>query len=121
MTPLAYRLVAAASLITFGFGALAFSTLALFYWRQRSTHQVTASRAFPAFTLVCGLAFLLNLAQLADEDLAWLGSVCDLITGLVPALLVHLVAEEEGAGPRWLPPAFYAGAGALAIAVAISP
>ena len=69
MTPLVYNLLASASVITFAFGALAFSTLVLFYWRQRRSHQATASRAFPAFTLVCAVAFLLNLAQQSDADL----------------------------------------------------
>jgi len=121
MTPFLYNLLAAVSVVTFAFGALAFSTLVLFYWRQRRSHQATASRAFPAFTLVCAVAFLLNLAQHSDADLTWIAPVLDVITGLIPALLVHLVAEEESAGPPWLPVGFYVGAVALALAVAISP
>jgi signal transduction histidine kinase len=117
MSPLAYRIVWTLSVVTFAFGALSFSTLALFYWRQRRT-QRAAGRAFPAFTLVCATAFLLNLARQADPRLDWLGPALDLVTGIIPALLVHLVAEEEGSGPLWLPAVFYTGAAALAIAIA---
>jgi signal transduction histidine kinase len=121
MTPLIYRIVWAASVVMFGFGALAFSTLAVFYWRQRRTQRTGAGRVFPAFTIVCALAFLLNLAQLADARLDWLGSVLALVTGIIPALLVHVVAEEEGSGPRWLPVAFYLGASAVALAILLAP
>jgi len=104
----------AASVVTFAFGMLAFPTLALVYVRQRSKQN----RVFPAFTLVCGMAFLLNLARQGDPQLEWLGPILDLVTGMFPALIVHLVAQEERSGPRWLPAAFYAGAGVLALAVA---
>jgi signal transduction histidine kinase len=73
------------------------------------------------FTLVCAAAFLLNLAQQADSRLDWLAPILDLVTGLIPALLVHLVAEEERSGPPWLPAAFYTGAVLLAIAVVVDP
>ena len=119
MTPLTYRIVWTLSVVTFSFGALAFSTLALFYWRQRRT-QKAADRVFPAFTLVCAAAFLINLAQQADADLEWVAPVLGLITGMVPALIVHLVASEERSGPRWLPAVCYFAAGGLAVAVAMA-
>ncbi len=121
MTALEYNLLWAASQATFVFGALAFSTLTLFYWRQRWGRPQsgrTVSRVLPALTLVCAAAFVLNLALQADPRLEWLNPLLDLVTGLVPALLIHLVMEEEGSGPRWLPAAFYAGSAALAAAVA---
>ena len=106
-----------ASVAMFTFGALAFCTLSLFYWRQRR-QRPGAGRAFPAFTAVCGAAFLLNLAQQAAPGLEWLSPLLDLVTGLVPALLVHLVASEECSGARWLLGTAYTGAVALAVAVA---
>jgi signal transduction histidine kinase len=123
MTPLEYNLLWAASQAIFVFGALAFSTLTLFYWRQRwerAQGGIAVSGVFPAFTLVCAAAFVLNLVRQADPKLEWLNPLLDLVTGLVPALLIHLVVEEEGSGPRWLPAAFYAGSAALAAAVAAS-
>jgi signal transduction histidine kinase len=115
-----YRLIWAASLATFMFGALAFSTLWLLYWRQRRREGSGGSAVFALFSLVCAAAFLLNLAQQADRRLSWLGPALDLAAGMTPALLMHLVSREEGSGPRWLTAGFYAvcGAGALLVAAA---
>src|SRR5215472_1631273 len=115
MTPLAYKLVWGASLVMFTFGALAFSTLALFYWRQ--WRQVGRGGVFPVFTLLCAVAFLLNLAQQADSRLVWLTPVLDLVTGFMPALLVLLVQQEERVGPPRLAPALYVGSAVVALAV----
>jgi signal transduction histidine kinase len=93
---------------------LAFPALALVYLRQRRT----ANRVFLAFTLCCGVAFLLNLAHQLEPRLEWLGPILDLVTGMFPALIVHLVAQEERSGSRWLPAGFYIGAGILAAFVA---
>jgi signal transduction histidine kinase len=120
MTPLIYRIVWAASVVTFAFGALAFSTLALFYWRQRRTQYTGASRVFPVFTLVCAAAFLLNLAQQADPRLDWLSPILDLVTGMIPALLVHLVVQEELGGPQGFLIVVYGLAAVTAGAVAAS-
>ena len=58
----------ASSVVTFAFGMLAFPALALVYLRQRRT----ANRVFLAFTLCCGVAFLLNLAHQLEPQLEWL-------------------------------------------------
>ncbi|HTS60554.1 MAG TPA: histidine kinase [Candidatus Acidoferrales bacterium] len=110
MTSLGYSLAWAASLVTFTFGALAFSTLAVFYWRQRRAERERAGGVFPVFTLVCAAAFLLNLAQQADQRLVWLAPVLDLATGMVPALLLHMARQRASR-------LFYAAAGMAAIAV----
>ena len=122
-----YKLLYLASLITFTFGALTFSVLASFYWRERRLRRRTgvAPRAtasgsvFPAFTAVCAAAFLVNLlrqiAAAVNGDSGWvtgLSLALGIVTGFVPPLLFHLVWAEE-AGPslwrigRWGLPGFY--------------
>jgi two-component sensor histidine kinase len=121
MTPVAYSLVWVVSVVTFAFGTLAFPTLALVYWRQSRKQRTGAGRVFPVFTICCAAAFLLNLGQRFAPDLEWLGPPLDLVTGIIPALIVHVIAEEEGSGPRWLPAAFYTGSAALAILIVAAP
>ncbi|HXK04815.1 MAG TPA: histidine kinase [Verrucomicrobiae bacterium] len=115
MTPLGYSLAWALSLVTFTFGALAFSTLAWFYWRQlwdRLQPVRPGPRGvFPVFTLVCAAAFVLNLAQQLDQRLVWIAPLLDLITGMLPPLLLHLVWQD-------MPRPSYAVSGAVAAAVA---
>src|ERR1035437_7430135 len=56
-----YRLLEVTSLGIFAFGALTFSTLALFYWGERRRGKSRQHTVFPAFTLICAIAFLNNL------------------------------------------------------------
>lgn len=65
--------------------------LALFYWRERRSRPRTA---FTAFTEVCAAAFLINL--LLRTTPRWetpLTLSLDLITSLVPPLLLHMVTQ----------------------------
>jgi signal transduction histidine kinase len=118
---LAYKLLYLASLITFTFGALTFSILTLFYWREHRLRRTrTGSPVFPVFTVVCASAFLINLllrvAAGLSSDSAWvtgLSLVLALVTGLLPPLLFHLiyVEEQRDLSPRriwrWLLAGFY--------------
>jgi signal transduction histidine kinase len=88
------------SLGTYAFGVLAFSVLASTYWIERLRGRARPGGVFPVFTLVCALAFALNLL-----GKSWL---LDVTGGLIPALLFHLVFEEERGRPRWLPALCYA-------------
>ena len=87
-----------ASLIVFTFGALTFTVLAVSYWRER---QPRALRVFPAFTVLCAAAFAGNLLARAFPALA---VVRELAGGMLPAVLLHLVAG----GKRTLLRLFYA-------------
>jgi signal transduction histidine kinase len=114
MMPFGYTLAWAASLVTFTFGALAFSTLAWSYWRQRRD-QLQAVQAgggiFPAFTMACAAAFLLNLVQQAVPRLVWVTPMLDVVTGILPALLLHLAWEKASR-------IFYGASLAVALGVA---
>ncbi|SPF36579.1 membrane hypothetical protein [Candidatus Sulfopaludibacter sp. SbA4] len=126
---LGYKLLYLASLITFTFGALTFSVLALFYWRERRLRpQPDGGSVLPAFTVVCAAAFLINIArQVAaalSEDSAWVTALTlalGVVTGFVAPLLFHLVyAEERGDLPkprlwRWVLAGFYALSGIAAV------
>jgi hypothetical protein len=90
------------SLGTFTFGALAFSVLAVTYAVERVRGRAREGGVFPVFVLVCAFAFALNLL--------WQSWLLDLVTGLIPALLFHLVHEEERLRPRWVPFLFYPAA-----------
>ena len=121
---MAYRLLDVASLVVFAFGALTFSTLAVFYWGARRG-KLRRQTVFPAFTLVCAAAFLANL--LLQAGLSPIGGsaaaiglilIRDLTTGLLPPLMLHLVVEFESRGLghrrtwRWVLVTLYsAGAG----------
>ncbi len=96
-------LVYLASLVVFTFGALTFSVLAVSYWRDR---QPERGRVFPAFTILCAIAFVTNLFARAAGGLDVLR---DLATGMLPAVLLHLVSNR-----RRLVLAFYAVCGVLA-------
>ena len=112
---LVYKLLYLASLIAFTFGAVTFSVLTLYYWRQRhSGRQSGASMAFPVFTLVCAAAFLGNLvARLTDADALSIAQT--LLTGLLPPLLFQIVlSEAERGGWRAILILFYATAIAAA-------
>jgi signal transduction histidine kinase len=107
---LGYQLLYLISLVTFTFGALTFSVLTLFYWRERRLRiHPRGGLVFPAFTVVCAAAFLLNLIlRIAGEDspaAAALSVALDLVTALLPPLLLHLIYREEESGlaarPMW--------------------
>src|SRR5947208_2558294 len=93
-----------ASLVVFTFGALTFSVLAVSYWRDRRPRH---SHVFPAFTLLCAIAFLSNLLAPA---LSGIGVLRDLATGMLPAVLIHLVLKR-----RRLALAFYPVCAVLAV------
>jgi len=124
---LGYQLLYLTSLVTFTFGALTFSVLTLFYWRERRLRiQPRGGLVFPAFTLVCAAAFLMNLAlRIVGEDspvAAGLSIALDLGTALLPPLLLHLIFREEEVGLaartawRWALKLFYAASVATAVA-----
>jgi signal transduction histidine kinase len=101
---LGYKLLYLVSLITYTFGALTFSVLVLFYWRERRLRGQpgAARRVFAIFSQACLAAFLFNLlleivrAQSADPRWeAGLLSALDLAAGLLPPLLLHLIYAEE--------------------------
>jgi signal transduction histidine kinase len=102
----------------FAFGALGFCTLAIFYWLQLRQQRGSGGGVFGAFTAVCGLAFLLNLATQSESLQAWFLAPLDLATGMVPPLLLHLVYREEQCRSAWLRNGFYALAIAAACAMA---
>jgi signal transduction histidine kinase len=98
-----YQFLYLASLITFTFGALTFTVLSLFYWRERRQRRATTGGlVFPGFTLVCASAFVINLmrrvAMGVSAESAWvtgLSLASVLVTGLLPPLLFHLIYAEE--------------------------
>jgi hypothetical protein len=111
----AYRLLYLASLVTFSFGALTFSALIVLYVRERGARKKRPVSVLPAFTLICGLSFLINLAlQIASAGGAGVGLIAglsialDVATSLVPPCMFHLIyAPEAGHLPaaavwRWL-------------------
>jgi signal transduction histidine kinase len=105
----ASKLLYLASLITFTFGALTFSVLSLSYWRQRRLRrQPGGGFVFPAFTLACAGAFLINLLlqSVAATGLSLAQSV---VTSLLPPLMVHTIyCEEQRRGVwKWLLATFY--------------
>jgi signal transduction histidine kinase len=106
-------------LAPFAFGALAFITLVIFYWRQLR-QQRGAGGVFGVFTAVCAISFLLNIAAQADRFHALISPALDLADGLLPPLLLHLVYGQEQRGSQkqrsaaWLLNGFYA----IAIVVA---
>ena len=103
---LGYQLLYLISLVTFTFGALTFSVLMLFYWRQRRLRPRPAGGSvFPAFTVACAAAFLTNLllrvVAAGSEDspaATGLAIALDLAAGLLPPLLLHLIYREEEPG-----------------------
>jgi len=116
-----YKLLYLASLITFTFGALTFSVLALFYWREQRLRPRDGS-VLPAFTAVCAAAFLINIARQiasalsADSALVTgLTLALGLVTGFVPPLLFHLVYAQQRRDWHWALAGFYAVSGIAAV------
>jgi hypothetical protein len=117
-----YDFLFLASLVTFTFGSLTFSVLALSYWRElRSRRRRDRNLVFPAFTLACASAFLINLplrvAASLGTDARWvtaLSFALALVTGLLSPLLFHLIYNDEAPHLpastlwRWLLYALYA-------------
>ncbi len=102
--------------------------MTLFYWRERRLRvQPRSGLVFPAFTVVCAVAFLLNLSlRIAGEDsaaAAALSIALDLATAMLPPLLLHLIYREEEAGlparPVWQSGVklFYTASAATALAI----
>jgi signal transduction histidine kinase len=95
-----YKLLDITSLAIFGFGALTFSTLALFYWGERRRGKHRKGTVFPAFTLVCAVSFLNNLllqTTIPQGTGPWLSvallAIRSFAMGLLPPLIFHLVLE----------------------------
>ena len=98
------------SLAVYTFGALTFCVLAVSYVVQRPARGFGP---FPAFTLVCAVAFVSNLLALAGwRQSAALTLISNLPTGLLPPLMLHIVWGSGGRRRRTILPAFYViGAG----------
>src|SRR6266540_7040375 len=94
-----FSLLDVTSLVVFVFGALAFSTLCLFYWGERRRGRRAKSAVFPAFTLICAVAFLANLAAETGLAQSAVFFVRSLAVGLLPPLIFHLVLESAGNPP----------------------
>ncbi len=107
-----YELLNLVTLLPYTFGALAFCALAVSYWRER---RGVRAEILPVFTAACAAAFLLNLARALDPPDAVLFAQ-DIVTGMMPCLLLHLVWSGEGRGRRWRwgIAAFYAAGAVLA-------
>jgi two-component sensor histidine kinase len=124
-----YSLLDVISLAIFGFGALTFSTLVLFYWGERRRGKRRRQTVFPAFTLVCAVAFLNNLlfqTAMPQSSGPWLAvallAIRSLAIGFLPPLIFHLVLESGSNGLparrgwRWLLISFYIAGIAAALA-----
>jgi two-component sensor histidine kinase len=124
-----YSLLDIISLAVFAFGALTFSTLALFYWNGRRRGKHGKRTVLPLFTLVCAVAFLTNLLSLTampQSGRPWVAiallAIRSLAIGLLPALIFHSVLESGSNGfPadrrwRWLLTALYTAGVAVALA-----
>jgi Histidine kinase len=112
-----YRILYSLSLAVYAFGALAFSALAVTYWQERRLRSNADGPAvLAAFTVACGTAFLLSLAREWSDSTA-LGVAQDLVTGIIPPMLVHLVWRQSGRRRRsWAIATFYAISIAAAVA-----
>jgi len=98
------------TLVTLVFSAFTFWVLAVSYWRER---RLRDRSAFAAFTIVCAAAFSINLLATLLPDWETPPAVAlDLVTGMIPALLLHLVL---GRARFW----FYALVGCAAAALAL--
>ena len=85
-----------ASVAVYTFGAITFCVLAVSYLTQRRTHGFGP---FPAFTLLCAVAFVSNLvSQVGRLESAPFALIGNLPAGLLPPLMLHVVWT---AGPRW--------------------
>ena len=83
----------------YAFGALTFSTLALFYWGERRRGTYRRNGVLQAFSVVCAIAFLGNLLSWEGHSVwlsAGLWAIRGLALGLLPPLMFHLVLETSG-------------------------
>ncbi|MFB3779565.1 MAG: histidine kinase [Bryobacteraceae bacterium] len=96
-----YQLLYLISLVTFTFGALTFSVLAVSWavWGQRT------ARSLAVFTAVCAAAFVGNLLLWVANTLlpgsSWTGSLSlavNLATGLLSPLLLQIIWRQEAGG-----------------------
>jgi Histidine kinase len=102
MTFAGYDLASLVTLITIVFGALTFSVLAVFYWRE---HGPRGRSPFAAFTAACAAAFTINLAlRILPSWETPLTVALDLAAGVLPPLLLHVVLGRR----RSAVPVFYA-------------
>ncbi|HUB83547.1 MAG TPA: histidine kinase [Bryobacteraceae bacterium] len=95
-----YSLLDLASMVVYAFGALTFSLLTVFYWRERRPKR----SIFHVFTLVCAGAFLSNLLfRVLPLHLPFPTMLtAAIIAGMIPPLILHVVYEAEGiASPVW--------------------
>src|SRR5215472_3411098 len=99
-----YALLNSLSLAVYTFGALAFSALAVSYWWAR--RDAGGPRVLAIFTASCAAAFLLSLARELDPPSS-VTVLQDLVTGLLPALLLHLVYPPRARFRRWVMAGFY--------------
>jgi len=116
----AYRLLDLVSLAVYAFGALTYSTLALYYWRQYRKGDRRGPGALTAFTLVSAVAFLGNLLLSSAApwiEGRWFGPAATVLgalaLGLLPPLMLHLTLETgrvfpSGRSWRVVLAAFYA-------------
>jgi Histidine kinase len=118
------RVLYLASLVTFGFGALTFSALTLAYVRQGGARR-RAGSILPAFTAVCAVSFVVNLALeiavAADAAPGWtfgLDFALDLSTSLLAPAIFHLIyapeAKDLARWWRWVVFLFYPASLAVA-------
>ena len=107
-----------ASVAVFTFGALTLSVLTAYYWSQGPPRAAHRSTVLPVFTAVCAAAFLNNLFyQTGLLQSTTLVLVRNVLTGLIPLLMLHLVAEFTAHRPsRRLLIAVYATSAALTAA-----
>jgi signal transduction histidine kinase len=109
-----YDPVYAATLVTVAFCALMFSVLAMLFWHERRSRRRSV---FAVFTLACAAAFLMNLLlTVAPEWAAPVTVALDLVTGMIPALLLHLVSQGRKSRVR---AAFYGVGAAISVALAL--
>jgi len=101
-----YKLLYLTSLVTFTFGGLTFSILALYYWRERARRK--GGQVFATFTAFCAAAFLVNLLlEIAaarspeSRSAAGLALALEFVTSLLPPLLAHVIYSEESERLPW--------------------
>ncbi len=112
MTIAGYDALYVLTVVIVTLGALTFCVLTLHYWREGASRR---DPVFTAFTLTCAAAFLINV--LVRMEPRWetpLSAALDGVTGLIPALLFHLVSQGRR---RRLTAAFYAVSAAVAVAL----
>jgi len=104
----------AITLVTVVFCALTFTVLAVSLWRER---RLRFKSVLAAFTVVCTAAFLTSLLLTVAPGWALpISAARALVTGMIPALLLHLVSQGRSSRLRT---AFYAFSAVLALALAL--